>query len=189
MSDIAKHTLPDSIEANDVEASPFIVEGGQLLVPEAEAGRTSAEQVFGFLQRYEDRVDGLVTKVTEQATEVNELARAVETERRAALGARHRLQVTQLEAKQQIEEITHGAERAQIEAEYQVQLANKESIHRTEETVRTRAQLEEARITIGALRERLEMLEELRGTSWYQFGRRRQLTHALLSLPEKRRDA
>jgi ABC-type phosphate transport system auxiliary subunit len=184
MNKLAKRSLPESLEKTDVEASAFIVEGGQLLADQRQEGGVPAEQVFGLVQRYEDRMDDLVTKVTSQSDEVNELTRAVETERRAALGARHRLQVSQLETKQEVDNISHGAERIRLEATYKVQLAGKETEQFRKDADSTKAQLQEAKLTIDDLRARLELVESLGNTAWYQFGRRKQLSEALLALPE-----
>lgn len=166
MSDLAPRRLADALNDDaPVEASPFIHEGGQFL---QRSGAVAAEQILDMVGRYEERMDGLVDKVTEQASEVNELTRTLELERRAAQGARHRLQVTQLETKQQVDEASFDAERARLEAARHVDVAAVEAAHAKESLEATRKELAQAKVRLAAL-------DRLSRTPWYAFSERRRL--------------
>lgn len=159
-----------------VEASPFIHEGGQFIAENDRDGRLPAEQVLGMVERYETRLEDLVEKVTDQSLEVVDLTRTLEVERRAALGARHRLQVAQLEASKQIDEITHGAERAELSAALEVQRADSE-------TLRERERADRAEATIEDLRARLAVARRMAKTPWYAFKQRTTLGEELMLAP------
>ena len=165
MTELAKaHSLQTVPETTAVEASPFIHEGGQFLA-EPESGYLPAEQVRGLVARFEGRMDGLVTQVTDQASEVNELTRVLEAERRGSLTARHRLQVAQLEAENEVQAAVAGTAQQQLVAQH------------------TQKELDKAEVTIAQLKERLELAAELRRTPWYAFKRRKALEEALHALP------
>ncbi|MFT5429549.1 MAG: hypothetical protein ACI9OJ_000220 [Myxococcota bacterium] len=175
MSDLAtRRTLPEALNDNQaVEASPFVHEGGQYL---QRTGAVGAEQVMDLVGRYEERLDGLVDKVTEQAGEVTELTRTLELERRAAQGARHRLQVSQLEAKSEVDEAQFGAERSRLEAARDVDVAAVEARY-------AQVALDKTQVELAATKARLAALEQLQRTPWYAFARRRELRQVAGQLP------
>lgn len=176
MSELTRHRpVLEPVPSPPVTASPFIHEGGQYLAPTDEEAVVPTGQVLNIMQRYEDRLDGLIDKVTGQASEVTGLNKALEAERRAAMGARHRLELTQLDARQRVEEIQNRAEQSRLRASVEVEKQRLQTeLHKRD--------LDRAGETVDTLSKKLELSEQLRRTPWYAYKRRRELEAELTAL-------